>query len=678
MNVPTSSGVDIGGASSVNLRGLGGDATLTLLNGHRLAYSAVLQSVDISTIPVSAVERIEIVPDGASAIYGSDAIAGVANIILRNNYSGVETSARIAGTTDGGNFDQRFSALAGTSWNSGNLLAAYEYGSNSAINAGQRSFSTNRSADLDLYPAMRHHSVIAHGRQQLTERLSVVLDGLYNIRWHTSDFPLSPGVATLSSKDRSFGIAPTVELALPGTWQLALSGTYGQQRVDYHQVECVDTCVDRGNLYYRNVAKSLEMGGSGDLIDLPAGVARLAVGVGYRGVQFRQFAGQGSSVNTLGSQDSYYGYGELSLPIIGSGQNVAFVHRLSANVAGRYERYPGIGSVFTPKVGVSWELTSDFAIKGSWGKSFRAPSMYQQYQPQAVYLYPSTLLGATNVPPTAGALLIVGGNPDLKPERATTWSATLDIHPRDIKGLSLQFSYFDVAYRDRVVAPIFSLRQAFSDPVNRGQLTLSPSASQQAAVIASAGTFLNLTGVPYAPANVIAIVNNANTNAGRQSARGLDALVRYAVDIAPEQSVQVSANVSYLDSSRQLTSQQPVTQLSGIIFNPPHWRAQGSVGWSSSELTLTGNVNYTGGVSDTRTAPSVNIGSFTTFDLTARHQIKASSSLFNGLELNVSVQNVFNEMPDAIATRIAYDTPYNSTNYSSMGRLIAVGVRKVW
>src|SRR6185312_245773 len=59
---------DLTGGSSLNLRGLGADASLTLLNGHRLAYDGFSQAVDISAIPVEAVERLEIVPDGASAI----------------------------------------------------------------------------------------------------------------------------------------------------------------------------------------------------------------------------------------------------------------------------------------------------------------------------------------------------------------------------------------------------------------------------------------------------------------------------------------------------------------------------------------------------------------------------------------------------------------------------------
>lgn len=90
-DVPETNGADVGGGASVNLRGLGSDATLTLLNGHRLSYSAARQSVDISAIPFGAVDRIEIVPDGASALFGSDAVAGVVNVILRRDLDGLET-----------------------------------------------------------------------------------------------------------------------------------------------------------------------------------------------------------------------------------------------------------------------------------------------------------------------------------------------------------------------------------------------------------------------------------------------------------------------------------------------------------------------------------------------------------------------------------------------------------
>ena len=103
-NVPETSGADLGGGSSINLRGLGSDATLTLLNGHRLSYNSAKQSVDISGIPLGSVSRLDVVPDGASALFGSDAVAGVVNIILRRDLDGIEASGRLAASTDGGEF----------------------------------------------------------------------------------------------------------------------------------------------------------------------------------------------------------------------------------------------------------------------------------------------------------------------------------------------------------------------------------------------------------------------------------------------------------------------------------------------------------------------------------------------------------------------------------------------
>src|SRR6185437_5320154 len=81
--------------AGLDLRGLGVGATLVLVNGRRQPLSGLNGDfVDVSTIPWSAVERIEILPDGASALYGSDAVAGVINIIMRDDFQGAETQAR--------------------------------------------------------------------------------------------------------------------------------------------------------------------------------------------------------------------------------------------------------------------------------------------------------------------------------------------------------------------------------------------------------------------------------------------------------------------------------------------------------------------------------------------------------------------------------------------------------
>ncbi len=99
----TGAGADITEhGAGINLRGLGQRATLVLVNGRRVAPSGTGSFVDVSLIPVSAIERIEILTDGASAIYGSDAVAGVVNIILRKDFRGLETMAQVGTSTDGG------------------------------------------------------------------------------------------------------------------------------------------------------------------------------------------------------------------------------------------------------------------------------------------------------------------------------------------------------------------------------------------------------------------------------------------------------------------------------------------------------------------------------------------------------------------------------------------------
>jgi len=112
------SGATTGGLSSVSLRGLSSLRTLILLNGRRVApygqgFTGDSVSVDVNSIPLAAIERVEVLKDGASAIYGSDAIAGVINFILRKDFKGAEITAEYGDTTDGGAKLQRISAAYG-------------------------------------------------------------------------------------------------------------------------------------------------------------------------------------------------------------------------------------------------------------------------------------------------------------------------------------------------------------------------------------------------------------------------------------------------------------------------------------------------------------------------------------------------------------------------------------
>jgi iron complex outermembrane receptor protein len=119
---------NIFGCAAFDLLGLGPGVTLTLLDGHRIAPGGLDGSiVNVPLIPLSAIDRIEVLTGGASAIYGSDAVAGVVNIVTRRVLEGAETSFRYGRSTEGGAAQFTGAQLLGHAWSSGNVLLDYEY-----------------------------------------------------------------------------------------------------------------------------------------------------------------------------------------------------------------------------------------------------------------------------------------------------------------------------------------------------------------------------------------------------------------------------------------------------------------------------------------------------------------------------------------------------------------------
>jgi outer membrane receptor protein involved in Fe transport len=134
------------GATRVDLRGLGVLRTLTLVNGRRMVAAGVGgesgSGVDLNTIPIAAVERIEILKDGASAVYGSDAISGVINIITRKNYSGTEANAYLGTTSHGDGTVYDLNVTTGSSGDLGSILFSGGYFHQGKVMAGERDWST--------------------------------------------------------------------------------------------------------------------------------------------------------------------------------------------------------------------------------------------------------------------------------------------------------------------------------------------------------------------------------------------------------------------------------------------------------------------------------------------------------------------------------------------------------
>ncbi len=138
------------GANTLSLRGLGSDRTLILLNGERLGPAGVGGTVgpfDLNVLPASIIDHIDILKDGASSIYGSDAVAGVVNIVTKSNFDGVDVHGHLEPSQEGGGNVYQFDVTAGKTFDKGYVTASFDYYRQDPLNYGQRGY-LNCSRDL--------------------------------------------------------------------------------------------------------------------------------------------------------------------------------------------------------------------------------------------------------------------------------------------------------------------------------------------------------------------------------------------------------------------------------------------------------------------------------------------------------------------------------------------------
>lgn len=156
------------GAATVALRGLGAERTLMLINGRRLAPSGVRGAPiapDLNLIPSAMIDRIEVLTDGASSIYGADAVAGVVNIILREDYEGIELRGFTTLPTEGGGEEALFSMIGGTSSERGNFTVAAEFFERQHIFARDRDNFNDCLRDIEVDPSTgQEYSVCSDNR----------------------------------------------------------------------------------------------------------------------------------------------------------------------------------------------------------------------------------------------------------------------------------------------------------------------------------------------------------------------------------------------------------------------------------------------------------------------------------------------------------------------------------
>lgn len=664
--------VNVNGASTFNLRGIGPNATLTLLNGNRFAYSGTQSVIDISAIPTAAVERIEIVTDGASAIYGADAVAGVVNILLRKDYEGVTTSARLGGSTDGGNFQQQYNVVGGARWSGGGFLATYDFFDNSAILARSRSYSTTSNPLSTFYPDLKRHSVLLSGHQELAPGLRAKADLIYKRGDMTSvlglfaDRPIRTRGIVVHNEFETLGFAPTLEADLGADWSARISGFYGTDKTHGLSQNFTNDIARLSLRIFNNRSLSVEAGVEGPLFDLPAGSVRLAAGGGWRSNHLNALIAGRAFAPT---RENRYAYGELFVPLASPEQELPFAHRASLTAAMRIENYSDSGSIVVPKLGFVYAPSPELSLGISWGKSFKMPTLNQQYSGYTPVLLPVT--GYGSMFPAGSTYVYLGGpNPDVGPERSE--NITLSATFRPSARLQIVTSLFRIDYRDRVAPPFGSPLGILTNPLFANLVTFNPSPALLAAAIAGASDPLgNATSGPYDPTNVIALIDGRDLNIASQRYEGADLSLRYRAPLGA-QTLTLTASGTWLDSRQQLLPDLPVTDLAGTIFNSPHFRARGGATYGNEDFTLASFVNFTGGVTDRRRAVPVKVKSVATLDLSARVRVGTLG------EVSLNALNVFNAKPERISVASPSDTPFDSTNYSAVGRFLGVTISRSW
>ncbi|MFJ6024273.1 TonB-dependent receptor domain-containing protein [Brevundimonas sp. NPDC092305] len=202
-------------STGVNLRGLGPASTLTLINGRRLAGTGSrAEFADISALPSAAVERVDVLLDGASALYGADAIAGVVNVIMRKRVDGAESRVRVAAARGGGE-SVIASHLMGQDWETGSAYISYEYEHTNGLSSLDRDYT--RDGDLRPFGGSDRRAFNSFpGNIVSFNAATGSYTSLFAIRPDASgsartaaDF--APGAANLQTLSQGVGLVPDLE-----------------------------------------------------------------------------------------------------------------------------------------------------------------------------------------------------------------------------------------------------------------------------------------------------------------------------------------------------------------------------------------------------------------------------------------------------------------------------------
>ena len=350
----------------------------------------------------------------------------------------------------------------------------------------------------------------------------------------------------------------------------------------------------------------------------------------------------------------YAVFGETDLP---------FVKSFSTDISVRYDHYPNASDT-TPKISLKWVPIQQVLLRGSWGEGFREPSLPELYNPQTFGTSPTLTDPVTGQ--TGQFNLLIGGNPDLKPEKSKQYSFGTVLEP--ISDLSASIDYWHIKVDNLVTTldPLFILQQA-----NAGNPTYTALVQRD-----SAGN--------------ITLITTTNINAGSLKTDGIDVDVKWKlktassgqfgvelkgtythefVETLPDGTVQVNAVGRTVDPNDPAGVPLNAVSLGGIIFK---WRHALTGDWGYGPYYLALTQNYQTGYDDAARAdcdPSANcnvgqhVGSVQTWD------IQGAYTGFKNATLRLGMKNMFDRKPPQITgLGLYFQTGYDPTYFDPHGR----------
>lgn len=462
----------------ITLRGLSPDQTLVLINGKRRHANAILNvnnsigrgsaAVDLDTIPENAIARIEVLRDGAAAQYGSDAIAGVVNIILDDTvggYASVQGGATGEGDGKNGTVTLRYGMALGDGGHMTlSALARREQPTNRALIDQRFGRVTYRIGDpkttvaslaLDMAVPLGSGEVYAFG----------------TYTWKRSNNGAGfrvPGFSPLYPSGFLPIIQPTINDAagtvgyrtdLSDKWNFDLSQTWGYNNAKFRVFDTANvslgltspTAFDAGSVTYQQFVTDGVL--SRPLDGVLAG-GNIAVGSQYRREKYK--IGNGEPLAYFGAgADGFAGFNPRNPTDAGRNAWAAFadlelrpVEPLLLGGALRYDHYDDFGGKLTWRATARLDVIDGFAFRGTLGTGFKAPSLQQQFF-SAVQgaLSAGTLVTVGTLPVSDPVSQALGASP-LKAEKSRNITAGVVLTP--MPGLSLSADWYRIRIRDRI------------------------------------------------------------------------------------------------------------------------------------------------------------------------------------------------------------------------------------